>query len=241
MSVYDYASCIKIVFDIPIANDPEAITGTEEFTPTLAGGIAISSGDYVNQPASNVFDGQISTYWRSDTATMPKYIGRDFGRDVTLTKVGVYLASYKPNAYQMQGSANGTDWADVATGNFTSTTGWQYIMFDAATYRYWRLYVTSLQSSVLYIYELMFYGVRNTYSTVGWDVYATEYDKIAEGTEGIKHYTVRKVTKSEDGLSVYLWLDLGGRIWYPKDTVTVKFTGTMFSAEVGFVDPFEIS
>lgn len=229
MSIIDWSGAIKITFDRIIINDPAVVLGTEEYkpkgTPTMVIAL-LSSGDYSGQPKENVFDLLTTTYWRSASATMPQWIGRDFGEAVTLTKVRAYLNTYKPGAYQMQGSANGTDWVDVATGTFTATTGWQDITFSATSYRYWRLYMTTRQSTYCYVYELEFLGTRNTYDVNGWTVSGQEQTMQPDGVLAAEVYTIRKITKTEDSLGIILWLNMLDRILAPEGVVTVAYDKT---------------
>lgn len=216
MSAFDYQAAVKITFDKAIVSNPEVVTGTEYYRisrPITAAQVYLGSSDYSGSyPKSNAFDEDIATYWRP-SGSVPYYLGKDFGEDVSLTRVGVYLnTSYCPNAYVVQGSADNSNWIDVATGNFTDATGWQYISFAETSYRYWRLKVVSMFDTYLYIYEMRFYGTRNTYNVSGWTVSADKRPRMPDCNATPGTYTVRKVTKTPDNLSVILWLELTDRM-----------------------------
>lgn len=243
MSIYDYSAAIKVDFDKPI-QDPEIITGTEYYVPRPLSEtfslVPISSGDYSGYPKTNAYDLTGTLFWMSLTSTMPVWIGRDFGTPVTLTKVRVQVGPlYRPNAYILQGSVDGTTWVDVTTGNFTDSTGWKDITFASTTYRYWRVYVTSMYTvGRLYIYEMEFYNTRNTYQTAGWRVEAVEKDMVPGGVSINKSYSVYKITRSEDHMSAIVWLDLYGRIKYPEDSISLEFTGSLLGENGSGIAPF---
>jgi len=248
MSIYDYQAAIKITFDKEIVTDPEIITGTEYYEnriPEATARTPISSGDNATYPKANAFDKDITTFWRSSTTTAPQWLGTNLGAPVTLTKVGVQMdySSGRINAYKIQGSANGVDWVDVASGNFLNTSGEQAVTFAATTYQYWRVYATSKFSSYYTITEFVLYSTRNTYSTAGWTVTGAEYDMQPEGSAIAGAYTVRKVTKTPDNLSVILWLDMFDRMRDPALAVTVaynKLFGNLQGALSAVVESFEL-
>lgn len=235
-----YSAAIKITFDKEILSNPESVLGSEPVRfKSSAANTPFSSGDYSSTySAAKAFDGSTSTYWRSASTTMPQYIGTDFGTAKTFTKARVYLDSYKPGAYQLQGSNDNSVWTDVATGTFTSTTGWQSINFSPATFRYWRLYLTSRQSTYCYVYEIEFYEARTTYDVSGWTVTGYEYDRIPGGTLQPVTYDIYRITKTVDNLAVILWLDLGGRMLNPIGQVTVTFNGYLLGPGGATVEAF---
>jgi hypothetical protein len=244
MAAYEYGSAIKVTFDLPVFTSLPGALSTEEYIP--AGGSAaalIASGFNSSYPTINAFDGSTSTYWRSSSTTAGQWIGKDFGRDVTLTKVIVRMdySSGRINAYQLQGSADGTTWADVASGNFINASGDQIVTFSAATYRYWRLYATSKFSSYYTVSEMRFYGSRITYDTTGWIVTGYEPDKSPEGGLVPTTYSIRKITKVDDDYSVILWLDLRNRMEHPQGLVTVDFTGSLQGPGNAAVAPFTLT
>jgi len=115
MGIFDYQASIEILFDRVIESNPEIITGTEYYRimqPYDAAWTLLSSGDNASYPKGNAFDGETTTFWRSSATTAPQWIGKDFGQDVSLTKIGVQMdySAGRINAYEIQGSANGVDW-----------------------------------------------------------------------------------------------------------------------------------
>lgn len=248
MSVFDYAVGIKLTFDRAIVNSPETILGTEYYRPaeeTML--VALSSGYYNSSYVpSKAFDGDTGSFWRSSSTSAPQWIGKDFGKDVTLTKIIARFeySSGRPNAYQLQGSVDGVNWVDVATGNFANASGEQPVTFSPVMYRYWRLYFTSKHSSYYTCSELSFWNTRNTYKTDAWRVYADEPAYTPDGPGVQNEYTVRRVTKSENNLSLFLWLSLSDRMLYPLGQVNVEYIkaiGNLRSSDYGRIDDFAVS
>lgn len=248
MSIFDYQAAIKITFDKPIVTDPEIVTGTEYYkipVPVESVRTFISTSDYSGYPKTQAFDRDNNTYWRANTTNAGEAIGKDFGQAVTLTKIGVQMdySSGRINAYLIQGSDNGVDWNTVASGNFTDASGEQAVTFAATTYRYWRINGQSKFSSYYTVTELYFYGTRNTYSVAGWTVTGSEYTYQPEGATVAGSYTVRKVTKSEDDMSVILWLDMFDRMRDPAGLVTVaydKLLGNLIGPYSAQVESFSV-
>jgi len=243
MGIFDYQASIEITFDKAIETDPAIVTGTEYYKIMLPYDVAwtlLSSGDNASYPKSYAFNSSITDYWQSSLTTAPQYIGKDFGSSVALTKVGVQMdySSGRINAYEIQGSDNGVDWVTIASGNFTNASGEQAVTFVETTYRYWRLYATSKFSSYYTVSELRFYGTRNTYNTSAWTVTGQEYNRTPDGQAVAETFTVQKVTKSPDGLTVKLWLNMSDRMEAPIGDVTVAYNKDLgnlsgeFDAEV---------
>lgn len=205
-----------------------------------------SSGTQSAQYPINAFDGSASSYWQSSATTSPQWIGSGYGRPITCRKVDVRmdLSNGRINAYEIQGSDDATTWSTVASGNFTNASGVQSVSFSPATYRYWRLYATSKFSTYYVVHELTFYAARDVYNVAGWSVTGYEYDRQPGGSLVQKTYTVRRVTKSEDGLSIFLWLSLAGRMLDPEGLVTIQYAkalGNLVGAVSSQVEDFSIA
>ena len=246
MSIYDYSACIKITFDRPIVSDLEVVTGTEylPLPELITDAMLTVSGYYDNRDKKYAADKDLATRWQTPTSGIPGWITTDFGADRCLALLRLYTISgqYPLSEFTLQGSNDNSSWADVTAGTISSSyTGWSDFAFAPATFRYWRVYVTAGTSSYATIYEMQFYAQRTKYRTEGWEVYAQESNRIPDGVASKTNYTIRKVTKSDDGMSVFLWLDLYGRIKYPLGNITVKFTGTMLGPNGAVVEPFELS
>lgn len=245
MGVFDYSAAIKITFDRPITVDPEIITGTEFYVPRPNAPHALlfsNQYDTGTYAASNVFDSDITTGWWAGYNYSNQYVGKDFGQAVDISKIRVYLAgTRKPKDYKIQASSNGSTWVDIVTGQFENVTGWVEISITEASYRYWRLLCVNAWNSYIYVYELQFLDIRNTYDVQGWEVTAQEYNKIPGGESVLKTYTVRKVTRTPDNMAVILWLDLSNRLLLPIGQVTVSFSGTLVGSGGVTVDPFVLS
>lgn len=249
MSIFDYQAAIKVTFDKEIVSDPEIITGTEYYEvkiPYESAWTFISSGDNASYPKQSAIDGNTSTYWQSSSTAAPQWIGKDFGQSVTLDSVRVSMeySSGRINAYEIQGSDDGITYNTVASGNFTNASGYQVKDFTPTTYRYWRLYATSKFSSYYTVSELEFCVKRNTYNVAGWTVTGTEYNFNPDGTTRNETYTVRKVTKAPDNLSVTLWLEMSDRMRSPAGDVTVsydKLLGNLLGDFDAQVESFQVT
>ncbi len=232
MSVLDYQAAIQITFDKAIVTDPAIITGTEYYKPSyneVTPMAAISSSDRAGYPKEQAFDGSVSTYWRANSTTSGQWIGRDYAGPVTLCKFQARADTVdgRIKDYKLQGSSDGATWVDVVSGTFTDSAGWQGSTFAATTYRYWRLYMVSKYWSYYTCTELEFYTARSVYSTAGWTVTGYEHDCAPGGNLLAATYTVHKVTKTPDNLSVILWLDVFDRMRSPVGLVTVSYDKTL--------------
>lgn len=220
---YEYACGIKITFDKPIVSDTETITGSEFRILRAPAGNEFASSVYQTLVAANVADDNVSTYWRPSNA-VPVWVGFDYVGPVELSQMRLYaMSSHRPRAYKIQGSADNSTWTDLASGEFTNVEGWKTVYFTAATYRYWRVYITSLWSSRCYVAEVEFWREVDLYSANGFSVSAEQYNKSPEGIAENHQYTIKKVTKSVDGLELTIWLEPHDRLGYPSGAVTVEY------------------
>ena len=245
MSVYEYGSCIQITFDKPIVVDPEVVTGTEYVPVRLAvtDAMVSVSSSYSGRLKVHAIDGDFNTRWETSGAAFPQWFATDFGVSKNIGKIRVYVVGgqYPVSAYTIQGSDDNSTWTDITSGTIANATQWTDIVFPPVSHRYWRFYITAGTSGYACIYEIQFFGVRNKYRTDGWEVYAQESDMSPEGTLSKTVYTVRKVTRSEDNFSIFLWLDLFGRMKNPQGNVTVKFTGSLIGLGYANVAPFQLT
>jgi len=232
MSIFDYQASIKVTFDQPIVTDPAVVIGTEYFevcVPYEEAYTITESGHYSSYVGTNAFDGSLTTRFVT-LSTMPQWVCKDFKTPVTIAKMSLYMnASYNHvQQTEIQGSDNAVDWTVVAsTTSFVVDTGWHDVVFPSpATFRYWRLYVIT-PSNTCSIYEIKFYNTRNIYDVAAWTVTSNEYKYQPEGTDVAEAYTVRKVTKEPDNLSVTLWLDMFDRMTDPHGDVTVAYNKTL--------------
>ena len=237
MSILEYSSCIKIDFDKAILNDVGAVTGTEY--KQILNFAQLASGSNSTYPLSRAFDGSTSTYWRSSSTVAGQWIGANFGEARAVSKIRAYFgySSGRPNAYVLQGSNDYSTWDDIISGNFPNSSAWQELLIDGYSYQYWRLVFNSRHSSYYTCSELEFYYTRNTFDTTGWTVTSDEYTTEPNGEESITEHTVRRVSRSEDNKSLYVWLDIEDRLRYPR-SVTVNFSGSLSGPGGAQVEPF---
>ena len=151
---------------------------------------------------ANIKDRSTSTYWRSSSTTAPQWVGVDLGSTKKIGRMKVYLASYPPNAFILQGSDDGTTYTDVYSGNFTNTTGWQTFDFTPADYRYWRIYCTSKWSSYYYIYEVELYEAVLQGNTGGFTVTQVEKQADVTTTTNLDVHSVEKIASNKIQLNI---------------------------------------
>lgn len=229
MSMYDWTGAIKITFDKPIINNPDIIIGSELNNKIIPDGSPSASsnesGFYPYYAFNNsVTDGE-SWFTRS---SLPQWLQYAFGSAKTIGGIRIYQpSSYMIKDAIVKASSDNSNWVDVATVSFPNATGWQSAIFNEASYRYWRLHITSKWGTYTQTIEMEFYSIRTLYLTAGWTVTGFEYNRVPNGELIPVSYTVRRVTKSEDNLSIILWLDLKGRMKAPIGDITVSYNKTL--------------
>ena len=242
MSVFDWTSGIKIEFDKPIVSEVEIASGSE--TKTYRPQVITASSSYSSQVPQLAIDGDDSTYWRSNNS-LPVWLACDFGKIVSIDTMRVVkLSLYRPRGYTLQVSEDGSNWTDLKSGEMTNVTGEEIIEFEAASYRYWRLYITSLWSSRCHIGEITFFGDVTVYSSNGFTVTGMQYATSPQGVAELNDFRVRKITKSPDEKSIYVWLWLDDRLKYPVDQINVaydKSVGNLVGAQSAQVDSFSLT
>lgn len=242
MSAFDWTSGIKIDFDAEIKSTVEIASGSE--TKTHRPHVITASSSYQSQVPQLAIDGDNSTYWRSNNS-LPVWLACDFGKTVSINTFRIVkMASQRPRGYTIQGSEDNLSWADLKTGEMTNATGEEVIEFEAASHRYWRLYVTSLWSSRCHIGELEFFGDIPVYSLNGFTVSGMQYATSPQGVAELNDFRIRKITKSLDEKSIYVWLWLDDRLKYPVDQINVSYdksVGNLSGAQSAQVDSFSLT
>lgn len=242
MNVFDWTSGIKIEFDKPIVSEVEIASGSE--TKTYQPPVITASSSYISQVPQLAIDGNDSTYWRSNNS-LPVWLAGDFGKIVSLNKLRVVkMASYRPRGYALQGSEDNLSWSDLISGEMTNAAGEEIIEFEASSYRYWRLYITSLWSSRCHIGEITFFGDVTVYSSNGFTVTGMQYATSPQGVAELNDFRVRKITKSPDEKSIYVWLWLDDRLKYPVDQINVaydKSVGNLVGTQSAQVESFSLT
>lgn len=241
----DYSTGIMITFDKPIMSEPEIQTG---ITPNVLRNVfaPLSSSDYnTTNSKDKAFDKNDSTYWRGSSSGGPEWIGADLGSLVNVTKCRIHTGSiYRPKTYIIEGSADGTSWNAVAAGDLANTTGWQEVAFTGAAYRYWRAYFTAPYTTYFAVRDIEFYGTDIVYSTSGFLVSGNRYAMSPEGASESHNYIIKRITKTEDNLSVIIWLALTDRLKYPDGYLTVSYdktSGNLVGTGSAQVESFSLS
>ena len=107
-------------------------------------------------PASNAVDDDTATYWQSNAETNPN-IYVDLSSNKNCGAMTLYWNSNSTETQiKLQSSTNATAWTDLRTLNVTSLTASQYnyIRFNVAIGRYFRVYGNSGTSYVMAINEI---------------------------------------------------------------------------------------
>jgi len=92
--------------------------------------------------AAKAFDDDIDTRWSSTiTGSAGEWIQYQFASGHAVTNLNLKAnTGASPNGYKVQGSNNGSDWDDLASGNLSNVSTWQSIAFtNTTTYTYCRL------------------------------------------------------------------------------------------------------
>ncbi|MFD9735456.1 discoidin domain-containing protein [Umezawaea sp. NPDC059074] len=119
--------------------------------PNLAAGKPVTaSAANGNQPASNVTDGNQSSYWEGPSNAFPQWVQVDLGAATPVDQVILKLPSgweARSQTLSVQGSANGSSFtalsASAARAFDPATANTASITFTAATVRYVRVDVTA--------------------------------------------------------------------------------------------------
>lgn len=119
--------------------------------PNLAAGKPVSDSGHADvYVASNVTDGNSSTYWESANNAFPQWAQVDLGSAVSIDQVVLKLPSgweSRTQTLSVQGSTNGTSFSDLkASASYTfnpSAANTVTIHFAAASTRYVRIHATA--------------------------------------------------------------------------------------------------
>jgi beta-glucanase (GH16 family) len=136
---------------------PAAGAGTDiaQGKPTTA-----SSTESASFPASNATDGNLTTRW-SSAFSDPQWLQVDLGQSYNLNHATLTWEAAAASAYQLQTSADGTNWTTVYS-NSNSPQDIQDVALNAAG-RYVRVYATARASQWGdSLYELALYGTPGT-------------------------------------------------------------------------------
>ena len=137
---------------------PPPVSGTDVAVgkPTTASSYQ-ATGNGAPYPPSNATDGNTTTRWASDWSD-PQWLQVDLGQTTTISHVQLVWESAYATAYQIQVSADGTNWTTI----YSTTTGTGNVEDFNVTGsgRYVRLYGTARGTS--YGYSLYEFGVYHS-------------------------------------------------------------------------------
>ena len=119
-----------------------------------------SSTESATYPASNAFDGSMSTRW-SSAFSDPQYIYVDLGASYNLCEVVLYWENAYATAFDIDLSNDAVTWTTVAT--ITGNTSQNNTISISGTARYVRMYGISRATGYGYsLYEFQVYGTAPT-------------------------------------------------------------------------------
>jgi hypothetical protein len=121
----------------------------------LCTGSGVSVDSTVVGPATNLFDGNSNTFW-ANNAELPGWVAYDFGAgnayaivEVKITPRNDGYYAQAPQTWQLQWSDDGSTWTSAAlftAGAWTAGSPQTFDVPTPATNRFWRIYVTTVQS-----------------------------------------------------------------------------------------------
>ena len=156
------------------------------------------------------FDGTTSSHWRCSKGD-GAYIGWYYEYPLNITSFTWTNYYSAPTHYRVQVSHNGEEWKDIYVGtnnNVTSGSSWTAdISSNKDYYRYYRIYVDTINRDVTHCYEIAMQGTYLVESTSSnYDVYIDSNDylldwQISDGSyrltnTGISTFTVPRGVKT---------------------------------------------
>lgn len=136
-------------------------------TSGILDGTAISSGDYAGYPASNAFDGNLTSFWGSSQNTTAvngcSNIGKNFGSVKSINRIEFYQdiagTIQHVTSVKIQYSSDGLTWNDAQT--FTVGHGYNLLILTTAiSAQYVRVLANSNTAGITnwIVNEILFYG-----------------------------------------------------------------------------------
>ena len=122
-----------------------------------------SNGSY---PAARAKDKNLSTYWQGNWSALSKpkfwWLTLDLGKSCFLAKLSIFWNKDRGSTnYNVQGSANGSTWANLYAGLSSAGSVTNPAQKDhnlSGSYRYIRIYINTVQNTYPIIYEAKLYG-----------------------------------------------------------------------------------
>jgi hypothetical protein len=112
--------------------------------------------------ASKAIDKNLTTYWRGASSQTYWWLKLDLGQARALNQISIWWnKSYGSSNYSIQASNDNTSWANLLTGLSSlggTTNPFQKDHTIFGSFRYVRIYFTTVQSSYPIIYEVKLYG-----------------------------------------------------------------------------------
>lgn len=244
---FSYTTGIKIDFSHPIVTDPvdTAISTVEVLCPVVPTASSAYTSTY---SADKAFDELSNTYWRSLNRTSEEWLCADLQGSKNITKIVIKNHTlYHAKNIGIQVSDSNIVWSEIITAQLENTNGpFEIAIPEAhAGHQFYRVYFyDTWGTGSCAVQELEIYRTEVLYHTNGFTVSSDTYDKSPEGELISKQYTIKRVTKSEDNLSLFIWLYIPDRLRYLASQLTVAYNkaiGSFMGAESMQVDNFSLS
>lgn len=200
-------SRIEIVFS-EIVSPLTSVVGQKFKIPIFT---TITCRNYSSvHPVTDLFDGDVSTYWLGQTAV--NWINIQLAKPRIAKGFRWYIQSSTdyPKTFTVSGSNDGQNWvllSDILTG--TSTVGWQSFTFTNDTpYLQYRIDILTANSSQIKISEIELY--LNYGNEEAFTVIVPEYDFVPGGSI---EYSNKEVDSIENKTGYSTLMDLSEGIF----------------------------
>ena len=153
----------KIVVKFSEAIQNEYITFEEYVKPSKIVNMSSDRGRSYGTNLPSPYDGSTGSYYGTTSSTI-WFLCELPDEHYPVVRFRFYNgASYRPRAFRLEGSHDGSEFTEVTSGEQPNSTGWQEYTFEnTENYKFYRLNITSRWSSRIYVYEFEFYWLAPT-------------------------------------------------------------------------------
>lgn len=212
-------------------------------TTDLAQGKTVTVGNASYGAGTNAVDGNASTYWGT-YSTLPWWININLN-EVKKT-AGFYIlqsnASYRAKDYVVLGSADGTNFTQISTGQLENIAE-QTIPYNASDYQYIRINFTSYwTSSMAYIYTIKILEAIPAGNELAFNITGKEYQYVNGSLLDKTYKPISVEPHPTEPKSILITMDWWGRFNNVEDKIKVLYDASKGSltGAGGAVESFEI-
>lgn len=212
-------------------------------TNDLAQGKTVTVGNASYGAGTNAVDGSDTTYWGT-YSTLPWWISIDLGE--TKKSAGFYIlqsnASYRAKDYVVLGSADGTTFTQISTGQLENIAE-QTIPYNFSDYKYIRINFTSYwSSSRAYIYTLKILEAVPAGNELAFTISGKEYQYVNGNLLDKTYKPISVELHPTEPKSILITMDWWGRFNNVEDKIKVLYDASKGSltGAGGAVESFEI-